>query len=296
MVKDAIVNALLAKYGMPEWVRPYVVRYIRNCTVSEITRARGFVDFGRKKGVQTDDGMVLPNGVRFSNKQICHLLCLFYYAENRISEVSNAWATTSMDRDPQHRRHFADVSEIEAAHARAIKNLVSFVGCRELEDPPQELVDVFDYLAALTDWNERIVAKRLLLNYGYARTFGYVFYKVFYPVSPEFMRSLRAAFRKVPHVQLVGSNQVEAIIRTGLISHRRMLDITENMLSLIARSVDVEMPNAKKAGIEKEVALLRDISIAYPLHILEQYGIRMDIDNEVAKIRRMSLSRHGGVQ
>lgn len=292
-MKLSLVDAALEKYGLPPWMKKYVYAYLKGNTVQGIRRAASFINVGRKKGIVTKKEIVLPNGTTFKREQILHLVSLFFYGEERIGSISKAWAATGSDLDPQHRRHFEEMAAIESRRARAIKNLVEGLGHR-VEKPTKELVEVFDYIQSLRDWDERIVTKKLLLSYSYAKPFGYVFYKIFYPVSPEFMRSFGTAFNSRQEEELIGEEDAEEVVRSGEMHKERLMELAENVLARVTRSVDAELPKARASKIEREVMLLRDISIAYPLHRLNELGADIDVDKEVAQIKRLSKSKNFG--
>ncbi len=285
MIKGAIVDAVLRKNGAPPWMKEYILDYLKGGDAKMVKYAMSFLLFGRKKGAITKNEVVLPNGKRFSKVQIAHLLDLCYYGEERIGQISRAWATNRSDRIPLHEHHFLLMADIESKRARAIKNLIEGLGFK-LGDATEELKDVFDYVEGLTDWNERIITKKLLLNYSYARPFGYVMYKAFYPVSQEYMRNFGKAFYKKEAVEEFGEREAELVVRGHLIGEEKLKAITQNLLRLIERSIDAEMAAAKKAGIERELLLLKNISIAYPLYRMKELGVEIDAKKEIATIKR----------
>lgn len=284
MIKWALVDAAIKRYDLPVWVKPYIRDYLKGGDIATIKYAISFVKVGRKKGAVTGSEIILPNGKKFKKEHMAHLLSLFYYGEERISEVTKDWAASGSDKVSDHVDHFSAVSSIEAKRARAIKNLIEGLGLK-VEKPTREIESVFDYVQGLRDWNERIIAKKLLLNYSYAKPFGGVFYKVFYPVSPEFMRSFGKAFISGID-ERAAEAEAEIAVAGRKVPEERVMEITRELLKRIYRSVNAEIPNARKAGIEREVMLLRDVSIACPLHKLDELGVKIDINKEINGIRR----------
>ncbi|MCL5430014.1 MAG: hypothetical protein M1504_00885 [Candidatus Marsarchaeota archaeon] len=282
MIKRVVIETTLNKYGLPKWIAPYAEEYISGNTIAAIKYAKSFVNFGRKKGMVTKDTITLPNGVTFKKEQVVHLLSLFYYGELRISGISLHWSNM-FARDSMQSEHFRTMSEMEAKRARAIKNVISGVGYKA-EEPTKELVAVYDYVGSLTSWEEMLVTRKILLNYSYVMPFAQIFYRIFYPVSPEFMRSFGTTFKKKGERETRAEEEAEKIVREGKISRERLLQLTDDILGLVARSIDAEMPNAKRAGVIKEALLLRNISLAFPLHRLNDFGLEIDVDNEIKNL------------
>ncbi|MFI5412279.1 MAG: hypothetical protein ACHQX1_00095 [Candidatus Micrarchaeales archaeon] len=290
MMKLTLVDSALEKYGIPKWMRVYIQGYVKSNSIISIKRATAFINVGRKKGAITKTEIILPNGTKFHKEDMLHLVSLFLYGEERISQISQNWAKSENETQPSHKRHFAEMSQIESHRARAIKNLLNGLGSKPGK-PSEELVYVFDYIESLRYWEERMVAKKILLNYSFAKPFGYVFYKIFYPVSPEFMRSFGTAFNNKQPQEYYGEEEARRIIEDNGISQEKLIELTENVLTLTTRAINTEIPGAKRSSIEKEVVLLRDISIAYPLHKINELGVKIDVEEEVAKIKKNALKK-----
>lgn len=279
-----LVDATLRRYGLPSWMKEYVLEYLRGNDVSAAKYAISFIKVGRRKGAVTKTEVVLPNGKKFRKEQIAHLLSLFYYGESRLSRISWNWSIDN-DHDPEMLKHFSAMHLLEERRARAIKNLIESLGSK-IEEPTDELKEVFDYLDALKEGRERLVAKKIFLNYAYAQPFGQVFYKAFYPVSPEYMRSFGKEFSTKSAEAIFGERTAENFIMHGEISKERLMELCTEILVRVARSIDAEMPRAKKAGIEKEATLLRNIAIAYPLYRLQELGVDIAVKTEISGIKR----------
>jgi hypothetical protein len=281
-IKDKLtIDGALEKYGLPKWIKPYAYSYIKSDPIGALKRARSFLDVGRKKGEVTGKYVKLPNGMILEKYMVEHLLTLFYYSEERMSEISNKWSEERSAEGSEYAKYFSSHSVEEAKKARALKNLMEGLGLK-LGEPPSEVGDVFDYLGSIEDWRQRIIAKEVVLRDSYAKTFGFVFYKAFYPVSPEFMRMLVKVFEKSEEMRL-DQAEIKRII-SEIDSNDKMIRMTEELLARIYQSIEANMPMAKKAKLEKEVALLRDISIAYPLHTFEDLGVEIDIKSEIKNI------------
>ncbi len=285
MLKLNLVDGTLQRSGLPPWMKEYIQSYVKGANIDTIKKATSFVSFGRKKGKVTKTEIILPNGTRFKKAEILHLIGLFYYGEDRISRITEKWA----EENDEHRAHFNEVTMLEAQKARAIKNLMEGLGSK-IESTSKELIDVFDYLENLESWEERIVAKRIILNYAFAKPFGYVFYRIFYPVSPEFMRSFGATFNNKQPLDLNAEQSANKVIEEGKISDSNLLNLTRNILILTTKAINREMAGAKRAGIDREAKLLKDISIAYPLHRLHDLGVDIDIKKEIELIKKQSRS------
>ncbi len=284
MLKGLLIDATLKRYGLPPWMKEYVQEYLKGSEVGAARYAISFISVGRKKGVVTKTEIVLPNGKRFRKDQIAHLLSLFYYGECRLSRISWSWSIDN-GHDMEMARHFGAMHLVEVRRARAIKNLIEAFGYK-VEDPSDELKDVFDYVEQLRTSQERVVAKKIFLNYAYAQPFGQVFYKAFYPVSPEYMRSFGKEFSIRSADAIYGERSAENIIVRGEIDTQKLLELATEILVRVARSIDAELPRARKAGIEREALLLRNIAVAYPFHRLKELGVDLDVKREIANVKR----------
>lgn len=295
MLKDKLVDSALEKYGLPRWMKPYIINYLKGNSVGAVKRAVSFVNVGRKKGIITKNQIMLPNGTKFEKEQILRLVSLFFYGEERLGEISSNWAGAAADSNPAHTKHFETMAGIESKRARAIKSMVQVLASKPTE-PTKEIVDLYDYIESLKSWNERLIAKNIILYNSFAMPLGYVFYKVFYPVSPEFMRSFGTAFSNRDEEEVMSAEEACNIVRNKTIENQRLMLITENILSRVARSVDAEMKDAKRAGVEREAILLKDVAVAFPLHKLKELGVNIDVDKEVVAIKRIAKSGKAGTE
>ncbi|MCW6159595.1 MAG: hypothetical protein LVQ95_00695 [Candidatus Micrarchaeales archaeon] len=284
MLKGLLIDATLRRYGLPPWMKEYVQEYLKGSDISAVKYAISFISVGRKKGAVTRTEIVLPNGKKFRKDQIAHLLSLFYYGECRLSRISWIWSIDN-GRDGEMAKHFGAMHLVEERRARAIKNLIEAFGYK-IEDPSEELKEVFDYVEQLKTSQERVIAKRIFLNYAYAQPFGQVFYKAFYPVSPEYMRSFGKEFSIRSADAIYGERVAENAIIRGEIGAQRLLELATDVLVRVARSIDAELPRARRAGIEREALLLRNIAIAYPFHRLKELGVDLDAKKEIANVKR----------
>jgi len=289
MLREALVDKALEKYALPSWLKPYVLDYLKgNSTATAIKRATSFINVGRKKGTITKSEIVLPNGVKFGSDQILHLVSLFFYGEERMSKRSKKWRRTNGDGNRTHLNYVAEISNVEIKRARAIRSLIDGLGHKPI-DPTPELMDLFNYVEGLNTWGERLLAKKIILYNSFALPFGYIFYKVFYPISPEFMRSFGTVFSSKAPEEFAGEEEASIIIQNNGIKRERLMEITEDVLVLIAKALRAELKNAKKAGIEREVILLGKVAIACPLHRLQRIGVDLNVEAEISRIRKRAL-------
>lgn len=286
---ERVVDSALARHNVPEWVRPYVYKYIRGNPIGAVRFAISLVDVKRKKGTVTKTHVILPNGKRFSIPSILKVLSLFFQGEDAIANIESAWSASSIVRNAVYEKHFAEMSEIDAKYARAIKNLAEGLGGGSTNAPDNSIACAFSYISSLSDWNERVFATGILLRYAYSRTFGSVFYKVFYPVSPEFMRSFGKAFGGKYKGAQWDTEEAERIVGNSSIDNERLIELTREILARILFSIDSNIWLAKELGIEKEVKLLGEVSVAYPFHRLEELGIRLDMKREIEAVRARSI-------
>jgi hypothetical protein len=283
---EKLVDSAMDRYDVPEWARPYAHRYVRENPISAVKFAISLVDIKRRKGEVTKTEVRLPNGKSFKIESILKLLNLFFYGEDCIAEMENAWAARSLNRSAEYEGHFAEMADMDSKYARAIKNLTEGLR-RSVGEKPESISCAFDYISKLEPWEERIIATGIILRYSYAKTFGAVFYKVFYPVSPEFMRSFGKAFGN-KNMERWDSEEAAALIRGNSISNDHLLELARESLARILFTIESNMKLAKELGMEKEVRLLADISIAYPFHRFSELGVDVDIEKEVKAVKVLS--------
>jgi hypothetical protein len=282
LAKD-IVGRALDKYSVPDWVRPYIFRHAMTHPVSAVKFALSFVDTKRKKGEVTKEYVRLPNGLRFRMAYILRVLNLFYYGEERMAKMYGLWSTRAAEPNPAYSEHFRNASAADDRHARAIRNLIEGLGYR-IGEAPKELMDVFDYVESIDSWNDRIIAAAIVLRGAYADAFGLMFYKVFYPAAPEFMRSFGKAFKDSGATW--ESGEAMRIIHGGAVQEEHVLELTRSILFKVLYSISANMQLAKRSGIEPEIKLLSEIAIAYPFHTLRELGVDVDVNKEVNSVKR----------
>ncbi len=286
-VISAVVDPLLKKYGIPEWVKRYVKEYIKSDPVNAIKRATSFVDVKRKKGQVTNSNVILPNNTTFKINSIVNIVSLFYYGEERSVQITEKWSSRPDYLNKEYVRHFSEMVQIEKKHLRAIKNLLEGLGHKPV--PPADAVkEVFDYIENLQAWNERMVAMNIIIKSSYGTTFGMMFYRVFYSVMPEYMRSFGKAFNYEGEEIEWGFEEAKRIISDKRINDGRLIEMSERILTLISKTINSEMCLAEEAGISKEAELLKKISLAYPLHTYYELGVNLDVDKELKKIYKDS--------
>lgn len=284
----AMVDKALDKYNIPTWLKPYIYDYVKGDPLNAVRRATSFIEVRRKRGEVTRSYVRLPNGMEFGMEFIQHVLSLFHYGEERIAEIYESWSKEPAGYDyVQYAKGFGQLAETTRKHVRAIRNLMEGMGIRPLPPTP-EAMSVFDALNSLSDWKARVLASGLILKYTYGYPFGFVFYRVFYPASPEFMRSFGKAFKSNDGDNAWLEDEAKRIVREREIDAGNIISIAENLLSKAYNSVEAELQTAKKARIEREAQLLMDVSLAYPLHALYDQGLGIDVDAEIKKIKKLS--------
>lgn len=286
---EKVIDSTLDKYGLPEWVRPYVYRYARANPVSAVRFAISLVDVKRKKGEVTKKYVKLPNGTTFSTDLILRILNLFFYGEESMAEMSDSWSKNTLDHNQEYERRFAEMAETDIKRTRAIKNLAEGLG-HSVGDKPDSIAKAFEGMSMISDWNDRVIATGIMLRYSYFATFGMVFYRVFYPVSPEFMRSFGKVFEGSGGSGRWDTIEAERLIRSGAVSKERVLALARQVLPIVLWSIESNMGIAREMKLEKEVHLLSEISIAYPFQCLRELGLDIDVDSEMKNIRKIALS------
>ncbi|MEM0154795.1 MAG: hypothetical protein QW814_03095 [Methanothrix sp.] len=281
---NILVDKAMKKYGVPDWVKPYVYAYIKSNPLNAVRRGISFIDVKRKRGRITGNVVELPNSVQFEVSDVTRIVGLFYAGEEESSLIAKSWSKELHDYDAKrYADHFAALSEIEQKHLRAIKNMLEGLG-KKPGSEPQEVKALFEKLGSITDWKERVIAYDLVIKSSYGSTFGNIFYKVFYPVMPEYMRSFGKAFSSEDTEANWGYEEAKRIIRDREIDTQRLLQLFDELLPLVGSIINANMDIADKAGIEKEVSLLRDIAVAYPVYIAKECGADINPEKETAAI------------
>ncbi len=282
-----LLDPVLKKYNVPEWLRPYLYEYARKDPINAIKRATSFIDVKRKKGVVTSSYIKLPNNITFKTESVVHILSLFFYGEEEAAKIAKEWASGHDMPSREYAEQFAGMVEMYEKHLRAIKNLLGGMGYKPTE-PTREVREVFDYMHAIEGWPERMVAANILLKQSYGAAFGSTFYKTFYFVMPEFMRSFGKVFNDTNNIAVRGADLANVVVKSKAVPDARLIELSEGMLSRVARSIDSEMPMARASGIKNEAELLRRLAIAYPLHTLKELGVELDIEGEEQAISAMA--------
>lgn len=287
---DRLIDSAMQKYNLPDWVRPYVYKYVRENPVSAVKFAISLIDVKRKKGEVTKTHVKLPNGTTFKIDSIFKLLNLFYYGEESMAHIEKDWAENIRDRNAEYEKHFLEMSEIDLKRTRAIKNLAEGLGQR-VGERPQSMMKAFERISKIESWQDRVIATGIILRYSYSTTFGIIFYKVFYPVSPEFMRSFGKAFVS-KNTQRWDTIEAEHLIKSNAIDKEHLLQLARELLGTVFCTIDANIKLAKELGIEKEVRLLSDISIAYPFQKLLEFGVELDVEKEVKMVKKLNAEKN----
>lgn len=276
-----IVEKTMQRYNMPAWLKPYIYSYIKSNPLSAIKHATSFIEIRRKKGEITREYVRLPNGLTFDIKFINEILSLFYYGEERIGSIYARWSKEPGYENSEYKKRFAELSVLSKKHQRAIRNLMQGIGITPVK-PRREVIEVFDYVESTSEWHDRILISGLFIKYSYSYPFAFVFYKVFYPVAPEFMRSFGKAFTADDASKTWLDIETKRIVKETENGH--LMELARNVLTKTAASINSEVKIAKENKVEPEVKLLRDISVAYPLHMVSEFGVQIDPDKEAKDI------------
>ncbi len=289
---EGLISAAMKRYGVPDWIAPYIYRYAKQSDMFTIKRAINFINVRRKKGVLTSRQVRLPNGVTFDINAVSHILNQFYYGVETEARISDKWSKEHADYDHANfTKHYKELAAMRERHARALKNMIEGLG-HQIEKPSKGIERVFDTISSLEEWPDRLITTEIILRDSYSRPFGFIFYKVFYPVSPEFMRSLGKLFTNRGEEGSWAEKEIKRVVSEGALTSEHIIGLAERILTEIYRSIGSELPLARKAKIEPEAKLLRDISIAYPLHTLKELGVELDIDKEMKKIAKQGKKRN----
>lgn len=284
----AALDRVLDRYDVPAWARAYIYRYAMHNPANAVSFAISLVDVKRKKGGVSKDKVILPNGTEMDVHAISRLLNLFLYGEERISLMESSWAKHSAaNRNPEYEACFMKLSEIEARRAKAIKNLIE--GLKQKIEPDHgPLMHVFDYMESMDDWKDRVIATGIILRYSYAATFGDIFYRAFYAVAPEYMRSFGKAFKETERWDTA---EAARIISSKELDESHVMDLARGILSDVLNSVHANMGIAKELRLEKEIQLMSDISIAHPFQKLKELGLHLNVDEELERVKALAASK-----
>ncbi|MCL5433453.1 MAG: hypothetical protein M1538_00540 [Candidatus Marsarchaeota archaeon] len=275
ILSDKLIDSFISKYNLPIWIKPYVKEYLKK--KKNIRYILTFVKYGKKKGNIKTDSITLPNGVIFKKKHMVHLLNLFYYGTYSIKSVSDYWIQNSLG-NLKLKHRFIPIAEIEEKRSLVIKNLISGLNYNIYKKAPsKELNDIFDYLKKLNDWNERLVAKEIILNYSYVIPFGNVFYTIFYPIAPKYMKSFK---KFIGHLEYEINNKRDAenIITQKLIKEERLKQLVKDLIIKVIKSINAEIKNTKEVNIYDEIILLRDIAAVYPIYKINELDKEFEVD------------------
>jgi len=279
-VPDAI-DPIINKYNLPPWVKLYAVKYIKKNPMKVISKAFGFVNYGRKKGAILGNKVILPNKYEFDIDTVAYISELFLYGNKKLAEIAIAWSNRQAD---PYKDHYARLAEAYEGDARAINSLLDGLKRKPRFEPTKELNEFFEWLRGIDGVYTRIIALDFIIKYAYAKTFGAVFFKAFYPVSPEFMRQLKSVLNYNSEEFGFGEAEAMRLIKEKVIPEAELVDFANKILKLICKSIESEMPIAKEAGISTEISLLGEVSIAYPLHVIADAGVNISPDEEAKKI------------
>ena len=285
--KASMIAPILKKYNVPLWLEPYIYDYVRADPINAIKRATSFIDVKRKKGVVTNSYVRLPNNTTFQTSTIVHILSLFFYGAEEVARIARQWASKPESDERECVLQLTEMEDTYETRIRAIRNLLEGMGYKPLE-PTKEVREVFNYIESLEKWPERMVAMNILFRQAYGSTFGPTFYKAFYAVMPEFMRSFGKVFDGTSEVSKRGELIAAEMVKAKRIPDERLIELAEDLLARIQRSLNSEMPLAAHAGIKHEAELLRRISLVYPLHTLMELGVPIDLAREEKAIAAKS--------
>ena len=85
---NILIDKIMKKYGVPDWVKPYVYAYIRNNPLNAVRRGISFIDVKRKRGRITGNVIELPNSVQFEVSDVTRIVGLFYAGEEESSRIA----------------------------------------------------------------------------------------------------------------------------------------------------------------------------------------------------------------
>jgi hypothetical protein len=279
----AFLDKVLEKQGIPKWAVGPIVEYLksRKDKIGTIKSLLAIIS-SRKKPVLTKTTITLQNGMEFRINDILYVVSLFYFGEAMMHRILENWMQEKSKPAPEYALHFQQLLDITDKHKNAIKNLLDGMDYA-LIAPPQHIKSVFDAVEQVSDWNERIFVIGFLLRNTYDASFGAVFYKIFYRISPEYMKLVSAALEYKAEEAKWFEIMSISMISKNKISQTRVIGITHSIVSLINRSIKKEMGHARKMHISPEIDLLRRIAIAHVFSELSAIMPGIDSNKEEKK-------------
>ncbi|MGC8669545.1 MAG: hypothetical protein ACP5TL_00100 [Candidatus Micrarchaeia archaeon] len=284
---DTIVNTMLKKYNIPSWITPYAIRYARRNPMRTIKFAMSFIETKRKKGAVTSDYVVLPNGLKLKISSLMRILNAIFYEQDLMSKVAKKWVSSPIGYDKKFNEYAEQFSLAEAKHAVAIKNLIEGLGYK-VNEPDPRIIKLFEYIESLDTWQKRLIAVNIVLRDAYAEAFGLILYKVFYSVSPEYMRAFGKVFSKNEDYSKDGYEEAKKVIKEKQLPDEEVINLTRDIALRVLQTIDFNMDVAKEIGIVEEVKLLRDIAIVYPFQTLKELGLNVNPDKELLNIKKLA--------
>lgn len=280
--KNKLFDYALKKYNMPIWTKKYILNYLNKRSKIESIKHLMILINKRKKPVLTKTEIKLPNGLIFEIKDILYIISLFYFGELLMQKVIEQWLDNRTNIE--HTNHFINILDITKTHERTIKNLLNGFKYK-INEPPKNIKRVFEYIENIKDCNERIIIIGIILQDAYVKSFGNIFYEVFFNLSPEYMKLIKQSINyKLSEINWF-NNQAKQIIKNNLINESRLISLSEDLSILINNSIKSEMKFAQKLKIRNEVELIRTIAIAYIFHDLYELNVNINIDIEMKKFK-----------
>ncbi|MGC8651938.1 MAG: hypothetical protein ACP5UH_01660 [Candidatus Micrarchaeia archaeon] len=283
---SSIISEVFNKYGIPAWIAPYAMKYARRNPLKTVKFAMSFVETKRKKGAVTNGYVVLPNGLRLKLGSLIKVLNAIFYEQDMMARIAKRWATLPVGYDPRYAQYASELSKEEARHSVAIKNLIEGLGYK-ISEPDARINELFEYISSLDTWQKRLIAVNIVLRDSYAKAFGLILYRVFYAVSPEYMRAFGKVFSETEHFSQWGFEEAKRVIQQKRIPESETLAITREIAAKVLKTIDFNMSIAKEAGIVEEIKLLRDIAIVYPFQTLKELGIAVDPNKELEALKKL---------
>jgi len=282
---DSVIKTIFDKYSIPAWVAPYAMKYARRNPIKTIKFAMSFIDTKRKKGAVANDYVILPNGLKLKISSLVRVLSIVFYEQDLMSKTAKKWSVAPTGYDSKYNEYAKELADAEARHAVAIKNLIEGLGYK-VGEPDKHISELFDYISTLDTWQKRLIAVNIVLRDSYAKAFGIILYKVFYAVSPEYMRAFGKVFSETEPYAERGYEEAKRVIHDKMLTDQEVIAIATDISARVLATIDFNMSIAKEAGIEEEVKLLRDIAIVYPFQTMKELGVNVDPGKELEIVKK----------
>ncbi|BCS90894.1 MAG: hypothetical protein ARM1_0351 [Candidatus Micrarchaeota archaeon] len=289
-MKDSALDRILKRYNVQDWVKPLIVEYIKKDPINAIKKARSINDFKRKKGSFDKNYVTLPNGIKIETKIIIHVLKTILAIERMLDKLAKQWLKESgiSKRETDYYKYLIRSSSKKAKALNIVLDALPRV--RAISDYPKDLDELFNYIAELDSFEERLIALEIGVRYSFNKAYGMVLYRVFYPASSELARLLKYGFTSNEAGRY---EELAKYIAAEVADKDKIIEIIESIGKFIYHTSIKYLNIAKRYQIENELMLLINVAIAYPFQVLKELGYNIDPIAQLSIIKNNAGDLYG---